>query len=372
MREYNSSMNTEPGTDPSGPPLLALTLGDPAGIGPEIILKAWKTLSADPSFRVVVFGQAGYLQRAAHWLKADITAIRIETPAEARSADPGVIPCLFPGPEPRVLVPPGRIDPLGGQASFVCIEAAIQAALDRQVSGIVTAPISKMAIRMGGHVFPGHTEILARRCGVSDFAMMLYIPPGQGVGGELGLGVVHTTLHQSLRSALDDLSVTGICRKIRLAHDFATTALRHRRVRRPPRIAVAAVNPHAGELGLFGDEETTLVEPAISRARADGIECTGPLACDTLMGRAAGGEFDLVVAMYHDQGHIALKLLGMHKSVNVTLGLPLIRTSVAHGTAFEIAGTGQADCSSLLRATGVAVDLVSGRSNQISGSPLTA
>ena len=230
-------------------------------------------------------------------------------------------------------------------------------ALDGRIEAIVTAPISKAAIHAAGRMFPGHTEILASRCDVQDFAMMLYIPSGQEVGGEIGLGVVHTTLHQSLRSALDDLSTEGIRDKIGLASAFARSLLCARGIERVPRIGVAALNPHAGEDGLFGDEEATTIVPAVHQAIGDGIQCSGPHPCDTLMARAAAGEFDMVVAMFHDQGHIALKLLGMHKSVNVTLGLPIIRTSVAHGTAFDIAGSGTADPGSLIRAVGVAAQL---------------
>ncbi len=350
--------------DPSETPLIAITMGDPAGIGPEIIARGWTQFSTPKHFRYVVFGRPVQLRRAAGALNLDLPVIEVKDTAQARSVDGRGMVCIPTGSPAADRVRPGRIEPDAGDAAFAFIEAAIAATLAGDADGIVTAPINKMAIRMAGHDFPGHTEILADRCGSGNFAMMLYIPAGQQVGGEIGLGVVHTTLHQSLRSALNELSTDRILDKIKLASDFAAGSLLQAGLRRQPRIAVAAVNPHAGEQGLFGDEESKLIQPAVEKARALGLSCQGPFACDSLMSRAAAGEFDVVVAMYHDQGHIALKLLGMHMAVNVTLGLPIVRTSVAHGTAFEIAGTGQADGSSLIRAIDVAQTLIRQRSGQ--------
>jgi 4-hydroxythreonine-4-phosphate dehydrogenase len=352
----NSTMNYDPAKDHS--PLVAITLGDPAGIGPEIIARGWSQFADDATFRYAVFGGADYLRRAVAWCGLDSAVIEVDGPDQVIGADASSIVCVRNAAAVFPLALPGQLSGEAGKAAVDSINAAIDATLGGAAAAIVTAPINKEAIHAAGCPFPGHTELLAARCGSSDFAMMLYIPAGQDVGAEAGLGVVHTTLHQSVRSALDDLTTGRILSRIKLAHQFASGWLRSSGRSRPARIAVAALNPHAGENGLFGDEESAIIRPAVDRARALGIECSGPHSCDTLMGRAAQGEFDMVVAMLHDQGHIALKLLGMHKSVNVTLGLPVIRTSVAHGTAFEIAGRGIADCASLLKAIDVAKQLV--------------
>ena len=347
-------------------PVIGFTMGDPAGIGPEILMAGWSSITSDEHYQYVVFGDVACLRRAASWNDRDVIVQPLDWPREgfkelSAEADPSsqhvmrVIPC---GPSEAASAPLGQVSAVAGESAFAYLEAAIKATQTGTIDAIVTAPLNKESIRMAGKQFPGHTEILAERCGVQEFAMMLYIPEGQDVGGEMGTGVVHTTLHQSLRQALDELSSEQILSKCKLAHQFANACLQSQGLRRAPRIAVAALNPHAGENGLFGDEETRIIAPAIAQARQLGIDCQGPLSCDTLMGRAVAGEFDMVVAMYHDQGHIALKLLGMHKAVNVTLGLPIIRTSVAHGTAFEIAGTGQADPTSLFRAIEVAKRLV--------------
>lgn len=334
-------------------------MGDPAGIGPEIIVKAWRKLAANSEFRFVVFGRRAWLQHEVAQVNPGLEIQLLANIDEVQTLDPkqtvSVMEC---GRDAADSAAVGQVSAAAGQAAFDFLESAIAATLTGTTDAIVTLPINKEAIRLAGHEFPGHTEILADRCGVQNFAMMLYVPEGQDAGAEIGIGVVHTTLHQSLRSALDDMSTEEILAKCRLAHDFATASLAQLGINRAARIAVAALNPHAGENGLFGDEEARIISPAVAQARAAGIECYGPISCDTLMGRAVSGEFDMVVAMFHDQGHIALKLLGMHKAVNVTLGLPIVRTSVAHGTAFEIAGTGQADHTSLLKAVAVAKRLV--------------
>ncbi|MFM7137675.1 MAG: PdxA family protein, partial [Planctomycetota bacterium] len=221
-------------------------------------------------------------------------------------------------------------------------------------AAIVTGPLHKEALHAAGYDVPGHTELLARGCGLPDDAasMMLWLPARTGATG--GLGVVHATLHESLRTALDHLSADRIAAAGRRLHHGLSALLGH-----PPRIAVAALNPHGGEGGLFGDEEPRLVAPAVARLVAAGVAATGPLPADTLFVRAAAGEFDGVVALYHDQGHIPIKLLGMHRAVNVTLGLPLVRTSVAHGTAFDIVGRGKADAAGLLAAIDAAIRLAS-------------
>ncbi|HEV3002809.1 MAG TPA: 4-hydroxythreonine-4-phosphate dehydrogenase PdxA, partial [Pirellulales bacterium] len=212
------------------------------------------------------------------------------------------------------------------------------------------------------HKYPGHTELLAELCGVNDFAMMLYLAQDEQVRGPAGLGVVHVTLHNSLRQVFQQLSTENILSKIRLAH-LAMRGLKQS----APRIGVCALNPHAGEEGLFGDEEQKLIAPAVEQARAEGIDADGPHPADTLMVRARAGEFDGVVAMYHDQGHIALKLLGFHRAVNITLGLPIVRTSVAHGTAFDLAWRGTAESSSMVEAIRVASQLAATRRSAMTG-----
>ncbi len=252
----------------------------------------------------------------------------------------------------------------------------VDLALAGRIDGLVTAPLHKAALWRAGHHYPGHTELLAERCGVCDFAMMLYLGPGGSVRGPAGLGVIHVTLHIALRDVFAQLSPAEILTKIRLA-DRALRPLRqfHGLGDSRPTIGVAALNPHAGEEGLFGDEETSVIAPAVEQARAEGIDAVGPLPTDTLMTRARDGQFDAVVAMYHDQGHIALKLLDMHRAVNITLGLPIVRTSVAHGTAFDLAWQGRAESSGMIEAIRVAAGLagivpkISPRSIRGSDSP---
>jgi 4-hydroxythreonine-4-phosphate dehydrogenase len=250
------------------------------------------------------------------------------------------------------------VDARAGEAAYKCVQLAARLAIEGTIDGIVTAPLSKAALQAAGHFYPGHTELLAEMCGVREFAMMLYLPgEGRGAtqrvpGEERGLGVAHVTLHQSLRSVFDDLTQEAIVEKCRLADDV----MRRLGVERP-RVAVCALNPHAGEDGLFGDEERTIIAPAVEMARRGGLNVSGPYPTDTLMIRARDGEFDAVVAMYHDQGHIALKLLGMHSAVNITLGLPIVRTSVAHGTAFDRAWQGNARTEGLVAAVETAAKL---------------
>ncbi len=349
---------------------IGLTLGDPAGIGPEIIAKAWPEIVCGDLFRFYVIGHAAHLQRVVHQLRLGLEIVESSKMGGGPFPNPSTVVCLPAGEAGAREFQPGKLNAAAGQAATDYIGSAIQLAKQGSLDGIVTAPINKAAIRLAGCDFPGHTEIFADSFGVRDFAMMLFVPrwdqaPDEPIGGAMGLGVVHTTLHQSLKSAIDDLSVPNILSKCKLAHDFAADELRYHPSDRAPRIAVAALNPHAGEHGLFGREEIDIIKPAVEQAKQLGINCTGPLPCDTLMARAVGGQFDMVVAMYHDQGHIALKLMGMHKAVNVTLGLPIVRTSVAHGTAFEIAGTGKADHRSLLRAVDVAKRMCLRRRNTI-------
>jgi 4-hydroxythreonine-4-phosphate dehydrogenase len=303
----------------------------------------------------MVVGHPEIVRRAVGLWQLGISVVEIDSPEEARPS-PDVIPCLACGSDDVLQVRPGSIDARAGQAAYDALVAAARLALAGRVQAITTAPLHKEALQRAGHHYPGHTELLAELCGVSDFAMMLYLGPDEEVVAPAGLAVVHVTLHTSLRSVFAQLSPEAILAKARLAHRFMA-----RLKGSPPRIGVCALNPHGGEGGLFGDEEQTVIRPAVERGRREGLLLDGPLPTDTLMVRAAReGQFDAVVAMYHDQGHIALKLLGMHRAVNVTLGLPIIRTSVAHGTAFDIAWQRRAQVSSLVEALRIAARLASG------------
>lgn len=268
---------------------------------------------------------------------------------------PGQIACWHPKDSPEEVcdVPPGHNDARAGRAAYEYLVAAAKAALAKRVDAIATAPLSKAALHLAGRKYPGHTEILAEVCGVRDFGMMLFLPRGGSVKSPHGLGVVHVTLHTSIRSVPDLLTTSGIVEKIELIDAFM------RRVGcASPRVAVCALNPHAGEEGIFGDEESRMIAPAVKTICDRGqSNVTGPHPADTLFRRAAAGEFDAVVAMYHDQGHIAFKLIGFQSAVNVTLGLPIIRTSPSHGTAFDIAWQQPADPSGMIEAVLVAAQL---------------
>jgi 4-hydroxythreonine-4-phosphate dehydrogenase len=327
-------------------PILAVTMGDPAGIGPEIIVGAWSNGEIHERLRPFVVGHPEILQRAARLLRRDIAVVEIDSPASPDiRTGAGTIPCLRAANDDALDVAAGHIDARAGEAAYEAVRRAAQLAIDKHIDGMVTAPLSKSALHAAGHHYPGHTELLAELCGVTDFAMMLYLPAGLAIRSPHGLGVVHVTLHQSLRSVFADVTPREIVAKCRLAD-----GVMRRLGAADPRIAVCALNPHAGEDGLFGDEERTIISPAVAEARRAGLDASGPFPTDTLMVRARNGEFDAVVAMYHDQGHIALKLLGMHAAVNITLGLPIVRTSVAHGTAFDRSWQGTAQYDGMIAA----------------------
>jgi 4-hydroxythreonine-4-phosphate dehydrogenase len=251
-------------------------------------------------------------------------------------------------------LPFGEVSPVAGDAAFRYVERAIALAVAGEVDAICTAPINKAALHAGGHVYPGHTEILAHLTGTREVSMMLCTPV---------LRVIHCTTHVGLIDAIARIDVPLVERTIRRGHDVLV-----RWGIRAPRIAVCGINPHAGEGGLFGrGEEESKIGPAVASSRESGIDVVGPLPADTLFYRAVRGDFDLVVAMYHDQGHCPVKVLGLDAGVNITVGLPVIRTSVDHGTAFDIAGTGVADERSLLEALRQAASLASGVRPQSSG-----
>jgi len=336
-------------------PLVALTMGDVAGVGPEVIARAWGDSPLRTLARPFVIGSRSVLERALACVGGRAMVQPITRPEDAQPTA-RAIPCLEATGEDVAGVRPGVVDACAGRAAYDYLVTAVDLALAGRIDAITTLPLNKEGLHAGGVRHPGHTEILAERCGVTDHAMMLYVGPPVGAG-DAGLGVVHVTLHVALRRVFDLLTEEAVESKIFLAD----RALRPLTGGRPTRVAVASLNPHASEGGLFGDEEERIIAPAVARARAAGVDVSGPIAADTLFARAIAGEFDAVVAMYHDQGHVALKTLGFDRAVNVTLGLPIVRTSVAHGTAYDIAWKGVAETSSLIEAVRVAARLVAGR-----------
>ncbi|NKB81220.1 MAG: 4-hydroxythreonine-4-phosphate dehydrogenase PdxA [Nitrospirales bacterium] len=340
-----------PGQQAKGRPLLAMTMGDPAGIGPEIIVKALASEAIWCVCRPVVIGSLSVFQNMVQGLGSSLRVMAVpwDTPVPEWSVmKKGTLPVIDPLSPRLKTVRLGRAAASSGAASVACIHTAVQLALAGHVSGMVTAPINKEAMHMAGYDFRGHTELLADLTHSKRVAMML-------LGGPLK--IVFATTHLSIRDLPQALTVSRISQAIRLAHHglqeyFQIVA---------PRIAVAALNPHAGERGLFGQEERLVIAPAVKRAKRLGIQTVGPLPADTLFGEAARGSYDAVVAMYHDQGLIPLKLMAFGKCVNVTIGLPIVRTSVDHGTAYDIVGTGQASPQSLIEAIHLAARLVQRR-----------
>jgi 4-hydroxythreonine-4-phosphate dehydrogenase len=326
---------------------VAVTMGDACGIGPEIVLKACAALAATPDAPpLVVYGDPGVLGRQARTLGLPLEVVRIERPGDAPAPPAGgrlavrVVACS----ELPADLPVGRVDARAGAAAHAAVVAASRAAIAGEVGAIVTAPIHKEALAAAGVKHPGHTEILAEVAGVPDVRMML-------VNDELRTLLV--TIHVPLRAAIDAITREAVRDTIAIAD----AGLKRLGVARP-RIAVAGLNPHAGEGGLMGREEIEVIAPAIADARAAGIDATGPWPGDTVFMRARGfRDFDVVVAMYHDQGLIPVKYLGLDTGVNVTVGLPFVRTSVDHGTAFDLAGRGVADPRSLLAAIELALTL---------------
>jgi 4-phospho-D-threonate 3-dehydrogenase / 4-phospho-D-erythronate 3-dehydrogenase len=327
------------------PPIVAITMGDAAGIGPEVCVKALASEHAPGICRALVIGDVGRLRRAAEVARVDVGVRSIGSAADA-AFERGCIDCIDLG-----LIPDdlrfGEISAIAGDAAFRYIERAIGLALAGEVDAICTAPVNKAALHAGGHVYPGHTEILAHLTGTPEVSMMLCTPV---------LRVIHCTTHVGLLDAIARIDAPLVERTIRRGHDVLV-----RWGIAAPRLAVCGINPHAGEGGLFGrGEEESTIAPAVASTRAMGMDVVGPLPADTLFFRAVRGDFDLVVAMYHDQGHCPVKVLGLDTGVNITVGLPVIRTSVDHGTAFDIAGTGVADERSLLEALRQAARLASG------------
>ena len=327
-------------------------MGDGAGIGPEIIAKAFRDAPLELAGCVVV-GDVATLRRAAALVAAPLAlpVLQLESLEEAQSLPPNCIPvlqkCALPAP-----VPYGLVNPLAGQAAADCIVWAAHAALAGQSAAVITAPIHKEALSAAGGWaarFPGHTEMLQAEA-AAFLGQPVHDVPVRMMLANDELKTVLVSIHLSLRQAIEAVTFENVLQTLRITHTAVSASLG-----RSPRIGVAGLNPHAGEGGLFGNEEQQIIAPAIAAARAEGIDARGPYAPDTVFMRArhtAGktGEFDVVVAMHHDQGLIPVKYLGVEQGVNVTLGLPLVRTSPDHGTAFDIAGTGRADASSLLAA----------------------
>ena len=326
-------------------PILAITMGDPAGIGPEIVVKALASPRLRRACRPVVFGRLAALEAAARAAGSGIEFVEVDSKLPALS--PGRCALVETGPARDPLPPMGRASAAGGRAALEAITYAVCLALDRRVDAVVTAPISKEAIRAAGSPFPGHTEMLAAFTGAKRHAMML-------VGGPLRVSLA--TIHVPLAKVPALITARGVREVIELTWE----AVRHFGLRRPT-IAVCGLNPHAGEAGMMGDEERRVIAPAVRAMAKSGIPVSGPYPADTIFHRAARGEFSAVVAMYHDQGLGPLKTLAFDTGVNLTLGLPIIRTSVDHGTAFDIAGKGVASPESLLAAVELAATMARNR-----------
>ena len=304
-------------------------MGDACGIGPEIIAKLYA--NAQPFAPTLVLGDEGCIRRVTRLLDLPLTVKGITSPEEFHLT-PETINVISLSRLPEDL-PFGQLDARAGKAAFDYIRAGIDLALDKRIRAVVTAPINKEALRLADIHYPGHTEILADFSGTKDFAMMLM---------NNDLRVILVTIHVSLRDAIEQLTVERELKILRLAH----RAMIQLGIPQP-RIAVAGLNPHAGEHGLFGSEDEAIIKPAILQAQAEGIEASGPWPGDTVFMHARQGRFEIVVAQYHDQGLIPVKYLGVDEGVNITVGLPFVRTSVDHGTAFDIAGTGKASEASL-------------------------
>jgi len=324
-------------------PLLAITLGDPAGVGPEIILKALAQSEVYEQCRPLVIGDRRILEQATAWVGNPSFAYDVVASPAAGQYAPGVITLLdLHNADPAAILV-GKVSPAAGRAAVEYVFCACDLAMSGEVDAVVTAPLNKEAMNLAGFNFAGHTELLTERTGATKVSMLLTGP---------NLRVVHVSTHVSLQEAIRRVTKKRVEEVIDLAyHSCVALGIAE------PRIAVAGLNPHASEGGLFGDEEAREVVPAVQSARARGLKVSDPLPGDTVFLRAVKGEFDIVVAMYHDQGHIPMKLLAFDSGVNVSIGLPIIRTSVDHGTAFDIAGTGKAREESMLAAMDVAVKM---------------
>jgi 4-hydroxythreonine-4-phosphate dehydrogenase len=334
-------------SNPKGKPLLGITMGDPAGIGPEVIAKALAGTKLSRLCFPLVIGSRSVMQQTIKKLKLKLEVQSVED-HETAPPNANQIAVLDPLEQPLGSFKLGMAAPETGAASVLFVKKAVHLAQIGCIDGIVTAPINKEAINMAGCRFPGHTELLADLTQSPESGMMI-------IGGPLR--IMFVTTHVAIKDLPSLLTQAKIEKGIRLAHLALTTlfGIKH------PRIGVAALNPHAGEHGLFGDEEQHVILPAARAAQGKGIRASDPLPADTLFGKAAQGDYDGVVALYHDQGLIPLKLVAFGTCVNLTVGLPIIRTSVDHGTAFDIVGKGIADPGSLIEAVTLAAALVAKR-----------
>ncbi|RKD31271.1 4-hydroxythreonine-4-phosphate dehydrogenase PdxA [Thermohalobacter berrensis] len=324
--------------------IIGVTMGDPAGIGPEIILKSYKNKYLK-TYNLVIIGNVDVMEKVKN--KIGIKGIdvnKINNISKAKFKKNTVNVLHLNNVEIKELVP-GKVQSMAGNAAYEYVVKAVELATNNKIDAIATAPLNKEAMHKAGHKYPGHTEILATLTNTKDYAMLLY---------DKKLKVIHVSTHISLREAIYTLNKDRIVKVIKVAHNTM-----ERLGYKNPRIGVAGINPHAGENGLFGNEEKREIIPAIDMAREDGINVDGPVSPDTIFVKAKNGEYDIVVAMYHDQGHIPLKLLGFNTGVNITAGLPIIRTSVDHGTAFGKAWKGTANEFSMVQAINLAYKLAS-------------
>jgi 4-hydroxythreonine-4-phosphate dehydrogenase len=334
----------------------AITMGDAAGIGPEIIAKAYRD-SPGITRSCFVAGDPQVLRRAAAGVRRDgdltLPVVVIDAPLEALEVPPRCIPVLDVA---RLTQLPdwGRVSGVAGAAAAECVIWAARAALRGEIAGLVTAPLHKEALAAAGIAFPGHTELLQAEAAAGLGRSLSEVPVRMMLAND-ELRTVLVSIHVPLRDAIEAVTFDNVLQTLRITHESLS-----RMMQRRPRIGVAGLNPHGGEAGRFGREEIETIAPAVVAARAEGIDASGPFPPDTVFMRArsgGAGEFDVVLAMYHDQGLIPVKYLGVGKGVNVTLGLPFVRTSPDHGTAFDIAGSGRADASGLLEAVRMAKSL---------------
>jgi len=328
-------------------PLLAITLGDPAGVGPEVIVKALTHAIVYEQSRPLVIGDQRILARALAWTGVTLDFDVVSEPAQGQY-QPGTITLLDLQNADPAAIPPGQMNPAAGRAAVEYVFRACDMTLAGATDAVVTAPLNKEAMNLAGYHYAGHTELLTDRTGAERVSMLLTSPQ---------LRIVHVSTHVALDEAIRRVTQQRVEEVI----DLAQSSCQALGIA-APRIAIAGLNPHASEGGLFGDQEAREIVPAIQRARARGLNVTDPQPPDTVFLRAVKGHYDIVVAMYHDQGHIPMKLLAFDSGVNVSIGLPIIRTSVDHGTAFDIAGTGKASEESMLEAIKVAVQMAHAKS----------
>ena len=331
---------------PSEKPLLAITLGDPAGTGPELITKALVDPEVRAVARPVVIGDAGTVRAALGITRVEAVVRSIGLPRETAD-DPGVIDVIDLANVAATRLERGKVSADAGRAAYEAIRRAVELTVAGETKAVVTSAINKAALHAAGYPYDGHTELLAELCGKPKVTMML-------VAGRLR--ICHVSTHVSLARAIERVRPERILQVVQLAHE----GVRQLGVAEP-HIAVAGLNPHAGEGGIFGTEEIEFIAPAIAQAKERGFRVSGPYAGDTVFFRTLQGEFDCAIAMYHDQGHVAAKMLGIWQGVNVTLGLPIIRTSVEHGTDFANAGKGTGDPRSLVQAIKLAATMVKGK-----------